>query len=244
MQIASDVMLQVQHLHLDARPSGHADEAGILLPAVACLEAVARNMELILNWFSNNSEQKIQTTSLQLEQLLSSGKFHVKLPASVCQQPSLSCTYTLAETSQNREQHMSSDGLTEFVSKLYLNRHQEHNPAVFDERIDLFLGCYKVHAISAQKAAHAFTCATQVELACTGAGPPCHISSHAASCLPDVTCILSVSAQGSGQARMLHALFKTRYSYDTAQFDKSCLHHLHIESKCALQVLLAVLYRL
>ena len=117
------------------------------MPAIACLEAVARNMELILNWFSNNSEQKIQTTSLQLEQLLGSGKFLVNLPAMVQQQPILSCTYTLADTSNPKEQRMSSDGLAEFVSKLYLNRHQEHNPADFDNKIDVFLGCYKVHAV-------------------------------------------------------------------------------------------------
>lgn len=75
------VSMQVRELHLDAGSSGQANEAGMLLPAVACLEAAVRNMELILNWFSNNSEQKIQTTSLQLDQLLNSGKFLVKLPA-------------------------------------------------------------------------------------------------------------------------------------------------------------------
>ncbi len=138
------VSMQVRELHLDAGPSGQANEAGMLLPAVACLEAVVRNMELILNWFSNNSEQKIQTTSLQLDQLLNSGKFLVKLPAEAHQQPALLCTYALADTSYHKEQRMSSDGLAEFVSKLYLNRHQEHNPVEFDEKIDIFLGCYKV----------------------------------------------------------------------------------------------------
>ena len=117
------------------------------MPAMACLEAVARNMELILNWFSNNSEQKIQTTSLQLEQLLGSGKFLVNLPATVQQQPTLACTYTLADASNHQEQRMSGDGLAEFISKLYLNRHQEHNPADFDEKIDVFLGCYKVDTV-------------------------------------------------------------------------------------------------
>ena len=140
--------MQVRELHLDAGSSGQANEAGMLLPAVACLEAVVRNMELILNWFSNNSEQKIQTTSLQLEQLLNSGKFLVKLPAEARQQPALLCTCALADTSHHKElstvQRMSSDGLAEFVSKLYLNRHQEHNPVEFDEKIDIFLGCYKV----------------------------------------------------------------------------------------------------
>ncbi len=139
-----DVSMQVRELHLDAGPSSQANEAGMLLPAVACLEAVVRNMELILNWFSNNSEQKIQTTSLQLDQLLTSGKFLVKLPVVAHQQPALLCTYALADTSHHKEQHMSSDGLAEFVSKLYLNRHQEHNPVEFDEKIDIFLGCYKV----------------------------------------------------------------------------------------------------
>ena len=138
------VSMQVRELHLDAGSSGQANEAGMLLPAVACLEAVVRNMELILNWFSNNSEQKIQTTSLQLDQLLDSGKFLVKLPAEAHQQPALLCTYALADTSHHKEQRMSSDGLAEFVSKLYLNRHQEHNPIEFDEKIDIFLGCYKV----------------------------------------------------------------------------------------------------
>lgn len=139
-----DVSIQVRELHLDAGPSGQANAAGMLLPALACLEAVVRNMELILNWFSNNSQQKIQTTSLQLEQLLNSGKFHVKLPAEARQQPGLLCTYALADTSHHKEQHMSSDGLEEFVSKLYLNHHQAHNPVEFDEKIDIFLGCYKV----------------------------------------------------------------------------------------------------
>ena len=130
-------------MRLDSGQAVHNNSPGIVLSAVACLEAVARNMELILNWFSNNSEQKIQTTSLQLEQLLSSGKLHFKLPATAQQLPALSCTYTLADTS-HKEQRLSSDGLAEFVSKLYLNRHQEHNPAAFDERIDLFLNGYKV----------------------------------------------------------------------------------------------------
>ncbi len=141
------VSMQVRELHLDAGSSGQANEAGMLLPAVACLEAAVRNMELILNWFSNNSEQKIQTTSLQLDQLLNSGKFLVKLPAwggEAHQPPALLCTYALADTSHHKEQRMSSDGLAEFVSKLYLNRHQEHNPVEFDEKIDIFLGCYKV----------------------------------------------------------------------------------------------------
>ncbi len=136
--------MQVRELHLDAGPSGQANDAGMLLPAVACLEAVVRNMELILGWFSNNSKQKIQTTSLQLDQLLTSGKLLVKLPAEAHQQPALLCTYALADRSHHKEQRMSCDGLAEFVSKLYLNRHQEHNPVEFDEKIDTFLGCYKV----------------------------------------------------------------------------------------------------
>ncbi|DBB07627.1 TPA: neuromuscular junction development [Trebouxia sp. C0006] len=89
----SGLLHNVRELHLDAGSSGQANEAGMLLPAVACLEAAVRHMELILNWFSNNSEQKIQTTKC--------------------------------------------------VSKLYLNRHQEHNPVEFDEKIDILLGCYK-----------------------------------------------------------------------------------------------------
>lgn len=101
-------------------------------------------MELILNWFSNSGEQKIQTTSLQLDQLLNSGKLIVKLPSQAEQEATVTCTYMLAGTSNSTEQRMSSDGLQEFVNKLYLNWHQEHNPKAFDESIEVFLRCYKV----------------------------------------------------------------------------------------------------
>ena len=102
-------------------------------------------MDLILNWFSNSGQQKIQTTSLQLDQLLNSGRLLVKLPAVVNQEATVSCTYMLTGTTHSSEQRMSSDGLQEFVSKLYLNWHQEQNPEAFDESIDVFLICYKVH---------------------------------------------------------------------------------------------------
>ena len=133
-------------LRLDASWSGQ-EEASTALPAIACLEAAARNMELILNWFSNNGQQKIQTTSLQLDQLLSSGVFAVKLPAQAHKEAVVSCTYTLAGASHNSEQHMSNDSLQEFVSKLYLNWHQELNPEAFDESIHVFLTCYKVTSV-------------------------------------------------------------------------------------------------
>ena len=135
--------MQVRALRLDADWSGQ-DDSGTASPAVTCFEAVARNMELILNWFSNNGEQKIQTTSLQLEQLLNSGRIFVKLPAQAEQEADVSCTYMLAGAANGTEQRMSNDGLQEFVNKLYLNWHQEHNPEAFDESIDTFLGCYKV----------------------------------------------------------------------------------------------------
>ena len=131
---------QVRDLEFGGGP-GQAD--GQTLSVFACLHAVSRNMELILNWFSNNGQQKIQTTSLQLTQLLTSGQFQVTLPSLEKAAPSLSCTYNLTDTAQ-REQRMSSDSLAEFVSKLYLSRHQEHNPAEFDEQIDVFLSSHKV----------------------------------------------------------------------------------------------------
>ena len=132
--------MQVRDLEL----SGGPDQGdGQTLSAFACLHAVSRNMELILNWFSNNGQQKIQTTSLQLTQLLTSGRFQVTLPSLAKTAPSLSCTYNLTDATQH-QQHMSSDSLAEFVSKLYLSRHQEHNPAEFDEQIDLFLSSHKV----------------------------------------------------------------------------------------------------
>ncbi len=116
------------------------------LPAIACLEAVSRNMELIISWFGMNASQTAQTVSMTLEQLLSTGKFHVHLPASSEQQPYLTCVYTsnLSGDASAVELGMSSDGLSEFVSKLYLNHHQELNLPDFDARIDIFLGCYKV----------------------------------------------------------------------------------------------------
>lgn len=137
------MQLQVRALRLDATWSSQ-DDTSPALPAIACLEAVARNMELILNWFSNSGQQKSQTTSLQLDQLLNSGKFLVKLPALADQEATVSCTYMLSGTPHSSEQRMSSDGLQEFVNKLYLNWHQEQNPEAFDESIDVFLSCHKV----------------------------------------------------------------------------------------------------
>lgn len=98
-----------------------------------------------MNWFSNSGQQKIQTTALQLDQLLNSGKLLVKLPELADQEATISCTYMLSGTPHSIEQHMSSDGLQEFVNKLYLNWHQEQNPEAFDESIDKFLNCHKVH---------------------------------------------------------------------------------------------------
>lgn len=131
-------------LRLDPKWSSQ-DSASPALPAIACLEAVARNMELILNWFSSSGQQKIQTTSLQLDQLLNSGRLLVKLPGLADQEATVSCTYMLTGTSHSSEQRMSSDGLQEFVNKLYLNWRQEQNPEAFDESIGVFLSCYKVH---------------------------------------------------------------------------------------------------
>ena len=135
--------LQVRALRLDPKRSNQ-DGASSTLPAIACLDAVARNMELILNWFSNSGQQKIQTTALQLDQLLTSGKLLVKLPALANQEATISCTYMLSGKPHRSEQHMSSDSLQEFVNKLYLNWHQEQNPEAFDESIDMFLSCHKV----------------------------------------------------------------------------------------------------
>lgn len=135
----------MRSLRLDAKWSGQ-DDASATLPAIACLEAVARNMELILNWFNTSGNQKIQTTSLQLDQLLTSGRLLIKLPALAGKAASIACTYVLAGMAQHTEQRMDSDGLQEFVNKLYLNRHQEQNPDAFDESIDVFLSCFKVWA--------------------------------------------------------------------------------------------------
>ena len=134
--------MQVRSLRLDSKWSSQ-DDASPTLPTIACLEAVAKNMELILNWFSNSGQQKIQTTTLQLEQLLNSGKLLVKLPALADQEATVSCTYMLSGTPPS-EQRMSSDGLQEFVNKLYLTWHQEQNPEAFDESIDVFLNCHQV----------------------------------------------------------------------------------------------------
>lgn len=135
--------LQVRALRLDSKWSSQ-DSGSSTLPAIACLEAVARNMELILNWFSNSGQQKIQTTALQLDQLLNSGKLLVKLPALADQEATISCTYVLSGAPHSSQQRMSSDSLQEFVNKLYLNWHQEQNPEAFDESIDMFLSCHKV----------------------------------------------------------------------------------------------------
>ena len=118
-------------------------------------------MELILNWFSNSGQQKIQTTALQLHQLLSSGKILVKLPALADQEATISCTYMLTGTPHSSQQRMSSDSLQEFVNKLYLNWHQEQNPEAFDESIDTFLSCHKVHG--------RWSCSLCCRLACTEA---------------------------------------------------------------------------
>ena len=72
------------------------------------------------------------------------GRFYIALPTLTQKPAAMSCRYTLANAALNKEQRMSSDGLAEFVSKLYLNRHQQHNPPEFDEQIDTFLESYKV----------------------------------------------------------------------------------------------------
>ena len=103
-------------------------------------------MELIISWFETSANQSAQSVSVTLEQLISTGRFNIHLPSSADQQPALSCVYTsnLAGAATAVELTMSSDALAEFVSKLYLNHHQEANLADFDARIDVFLGCYKV----------------------------------------------------------------------------------------------------
>ena len=126
-------------------PAGPAGNAPVL-PALACLEAVTRNMELVISWFAMSS-QSAQAVSVTLHQLLETGKFCVHLPSSSAhQKPSLTCTYlsNLSQDTSAVELAMSSDSLSEFVSKLYLSHHQELNLADFDARIDVFLGCYKV----------------------------------------------------------------------------------------------------
>ena len=140
--------LQVRALALDRNIPEALAVNTPMLPALACLEAVTRNMELVISWFAMSS-QSAQAVSVTLHQLLETGKFCVHLPsssASAHQKPFLSCTYlsNLSHDTVAAELAISSDGLSEFVSKLYLSHHQELNLADFDARIDIFLGCYKV----------------------------------------------------------------------------------------------------
>jgi len=128
------------------RELAHVAAGRPVLPALACLEAVSRNMELIISWFEMSANQSAQSVSVTLEQLISTGRFYIHLPSSADQQSALSCVYTsnLAGAATAVELTMSSVALAEFVSKLYLNHHQEANLADFDARIDFFLGCFKV----------------------------------------------------------------------------------------------------
>ena len=143
--------MQVRKLDLDRNLRANTISS-TELSALACLKAVSSNMELIMSWFEINAHQSAQSISKTLEQLLATGKFSIHLPTMSHQCPFLTCVYTssLSGASTAVELSMSRDGLADFVSKLYLNRHQEirsQSIADFDARIDTFLDCYKVRGV-------------------------------------------------------------------------------------------------
>ena len=140
--------LQVRKLGLDRRVPAKTEDGlyTTQLSALACLKTVTRNMELITSWFEVNANQSAHSISVTLEQLLSTGRFFVNMPDSAQQSPFLTCVYTsnLSGTATAVKLSMSNDALADFVSKLYLNRHQELNVEGFEVRIGVFLACYQV----------------------------------------------------------------------------------------------------